>query len=51
MTDRVSGFHRGVATYYETSGGERVDIDPAVVETVLSLLGPPAVPSAAAVAQ
>jgi 4-alpha-glucanotransferase len=48
MTVRVSGFHRGVATYYETSGGERVDIDPAVVETVLSLLGPPAVPSAAA---
>ncbi|MFC4043688.1 4-alpha-glucanotransferase [Dactylosporangium siamense] len=44
----MPAFPRGVATYYETSGGERVDIDPAVVETVLSLLGPPAVPPAAA---
>ncbi|MFC5006459.1 4-alpha-glucanotransferase [Dactylosporangium cerinum] len=44
----MPGFPRGVATYYETSGGERVDIDPSVVETVLSLLGPPAVPHPAA---
>lgn len=43
----MSAFQRGVATYYQTSDGERVDIDPAVVETVLSLLGPPAVPHAA----
>jgi 4-alpha-glucanotransferase len=44
----VPGFHRGVATYYETSDGRRVDIDPAVVDTVLSLLGPPTEPPAAA---
>ncbi|MEV4508334.1 4-alpha-glucanotransferase [Dactylosporangium sp. NPDC049525] len=44
----MPGFHRGVATFYETSDGRRVDIDPTVVETVLSLLGPPAVPSATA---
>lgn len=51
MTGRVPGFHRGVATYYETSSGQRVDIDPAVVQTVLSLLGPPANPPAAAPVQ
>ncbi len=44
----MPGFQRGVATFYETSAGVRVDIDPAVVQTVLSLLGPPAVPHAAA---
>ncbi|GAA0726065.1 4-alpha-glucanotransferase [Dactylosporangium roseum] len=30
----------GVATWYETAGRRRVDIDPAVVEAVLGLLGP-----------
>lgn len=44
----MSGFQRGVATFYETSAGVRVDIDPAVVQTVVSLLGPPAAPHAAA---
>lgn len=37
----MPAFPRGVATYYETSDGVRVDIAPDVVETVLSLLGPP----------
>jgi 4-alpha-glucanotransferase len=30
----------GVATWYETAAHERIDIDPAVVEAVLELLGP-----------
>ncbi|MEV4135942.1 4-alpha-glucanotransferase [Dactylosporangium sp. NPDC049742] len=45
----MPAFPRGVATYYETSGHERVDIAPEVVQTVLALLGPPAaVPGPAA---
>ncbi|MGI5242837.1 4-alpha-glucanotransferase [Dactylosporangium sp. CA-139066] len=40
---------RGVATWYETGGHRRVDVDPAVVRAVMALLDPrPAAPAAPA---